>query len=456
MRTDRRVVALLALVALLPAFASAGTTVIYSEIASSSTSDVPGLPGVKFDGFDRPYRSPDGSYWALTAGTDLGFSEDEVLVFGSGVSGAVTIREGTPAPWAPGENTGSLDTNLSINNAGQYVFATNTDGPSTADEYIVLWDGANFVTAAQEGQGVPGIAGETYGSYLLSANIDNSGAVGWKAYSTNGGLPSDQDDFLIHNGTVLAQAGNPAYAPTGQGGGGTENWGNFGLSSSADFYVSTDGNTWVTQGSLTGSSDFNAVFAVNNDIKVQEGYTIGDFTSPVESIVEGIGTPGGDWYVRGDNDDQQDWVVRNGDVIARTGDAVPGGFADENFSDVRYSACFFAMTGNDVGDFVYGAVTDYVDEDLDAVIVLNNESVLLRQGDPVDVDGNGAYDDDAYIDIFNNDDSFLTNDGWYYFTADLRDGAGSGIGQAFMRVQIPEPTTLGLVLVGALALLRRR
>ncbi len=59
-------------------------------------------------------------------------------------------------------------------------------------------------------------------------------------------------------------------------------------------------------------------------------------------------------------------------------------------------------------------------------------SVLARQGDPVDLDGNGLPDDDVFVDIFNNDDGFLTDAGLLYFTADLQNGAGAALGQGFL------------------------
>ena len=159
---------------------------------------------------------------------------------------------------------------------------------------------------------------------------------------------------------------------------------------------------------------------------------------------------------RGYNDDSQDWVVYNGDVVARTGDEVPGTGGGEHYSDALYSSTFYHMAANNLGDYIFGATTDFVDPDFDAVIVLNGLEVVARQGDPVDLDGNGVFDDDAYIDIFNNEDGFLTDSLMFYFTADLRDGAGNGIGQAFLALQIPEPTSLVLIGFGALALIRRR
>jgi hypothetical protein len=76
--------------------------------------------------------------------------------------------------------------------------------------------------------------------------------------------------------------------------------------------------------------------------------------------------------------------------------------------------------------------------------------VVAREGDPVDLDGNGTFDDDAYIGrgtntltAFEPNDAFLTDNGLLYFIANLRDdpvsgndlnsNPVSGTPQAFMR-----------------------
>jgi hypothetical protein len=151
-----------------------------------------------------------------------------------------------------------------------------------------------------------------------------------------------------------------------------------------------------------------------------------------------------------------DWLVRNGVVLAATGDPVPGGLPGELFDDTSFAATFFSMTGNGAGDYVYGGVTNNVDTNANGVLVFNNSTVLLREGDAVDLNGNGLADDDAFLSVFNNEDAFLTDDLRYYFTADLRDGAGTALGQAFMTLTIPEPCSLALVVWGMMLLWCRR
>lgn len=92
--------------------------------------------------------------------------------------------------------------------------------------------------------------------------------------------------------------------------------------------------------------------------------------------------------------------------------------------------------------------------------------VFFREGDPVDLDGNGLFDDDAFFMVqgkttisLNNqvDNLILTDDGRVIASIDLKNGAGEFIGQAVVSVAIPEPASATLVLaLGGLLLRRRR
>lgn len=403
-------------------------TVIYSEIAGDDTSLVPDGAGIagnaRFDSFDRPYRSPDGLGWIISASTDLATGEDEIIIVGSGTTGTTVVREGTGfgVPTGVG-NVGPIDRNLGLTNDGRFVYTTNTDGDTASDELVVLFDGLGFSTWFREGEAVPGFAGNVFGTTLNATGIRADGLPLVRATSTVGSLPSDQDDFLFNAGDLVAQEG--VTTPTGE----VEAWDLF---DSNDFYANADGTSYLAQGDLTGDTTTDDVVVVDDAVVVREGSVIAGsgFASPVETILEPFMTSAGDWFARGDNDDQQDWVVRNGDVILATGSPITPG-STETFSDVPFSSTFFWMGGNGIGDWVVGGTTSNADEFADAVLVLNGETVLARQGDQVDVDGDGTLDD-AFINVFNNDDGFLTDDRLLYFTATLVDGLGTDLGQAFL------------------------
>ncbi len=433
--------------------ASAMPTVIYSEVASSPTSMVPGLGGLLFESFDRPYASADGSSWIISAIADTDTATDEFIIVGSGNSGAVVVQEGVTV-MPDGSLAGPIERNMGVNNSGDYAFATNTNGDTASDEAVVKWNaGSNaFEFAKQEGQPVPGVANEVFGATTNAAGITNAGDAFFRTTASVGDLPSDDDDFLFHGTNIVAQSN--VTTPGNQAGGATEPWDNFDTN---DFYVSADGQNYLAQGDLQGDTGTDDVVVVNDNVALQEGSPINAGGKNIGAFTESLMNPGGAWFARGDYDDDQDWLVRNGDVIAETGDPVPGGLPGETLSDAVFSSTFFAMTGNGVGDFVYGATTSNPDTEADAVLVVNNSFVLLRQGDAVDLDGNGILDDGVLIDIFNNDDMFLTDDGTLYFTAELVEVTGAPLGQAFISVQIPAPGAgLALGLMGLAGLRRRR
>jgi hypothetical protein len=145
--------------------------------------------------------------------------------------------------------------------------------------------------------------------------------------------------------------------------------------------------------------------------------------------------PGGNWYVRGNNDvSELDWVYSNGAVLAAGGDEIfPA--AGENWDDTDFSDLFFLHVGNTAGDFVIGGVTDAASL-TNGVLVVNNETVAVREGDPIDLDGNGMFDDDAFFDTFGNDDAVLTDEGLLYLVATVKDGTNTRIGQGFFEIDL--------------------
>ncbi|KAA0237229.1 hypothetical protein EDM76_06850 [bacterium] len=75
-------------------------------------------------------------------------------------------------------------------------------------------------------------------------------------------------------------------------------------------------------------------------------------------------------------------------------------------------------------------------------MVYNGTTVLMREGDPIDHDNNGFFDDDVFLASFQPNDMHLTDSGLVYFLATLRNGAGTALGDAFLRIAVPEPATL--------------
>jgi uncharacterized repeat protein (TIGR01451 family) len=230
---------------------------------------------------------------------------------------------------------------------------------------------------------------------------------------------------MVLGATLLAQEG--VTVPTGQLG--SEFWENFDVN---DFFISADGTHWLVQGDLTGDAATDDVVAVDGAVVVQEGVILpgSGFTDPVDGtgIVGVHMDAGGNWFVRGNNDvSEQDWVYRNGTVIATLGSPIHTGTA-EVWDDTDFGDCFFLHVGNGNGDWVIGGVTD-APSIANGVLVVNGTDEVVREGDQVDLDGNGMFDDDTFFDTFGNDDGFLSDAGLFYFVATIKDGTDTRIGQ---------------------------
>jgi hypothetical protein len=129
--------------------------------------------------------------------------------------------------------------------------------------------------------------------------------------------------------------------------------------------------------------------------------------------------------------------------VAATGVAIGGGAES-------YGTVFYAFNGNSVGDWILACNTDSADPAADEVLVWNGQ-VVAREGDPVDIDGNGAFDDGAFIGRGNNtlgafqaDDLWLSDSNDVFVLLHLNDGLGNdlnsspafGTPDAFVRIQL--------------------
>jgi hypothetical protein len=415
-------------------------TVIFTDIAGHPTAAVPGYPGVQFSSFDRPYGSPNGN-WIMSSDTDRATGTDEALL----VNGAVALFEGDSAAWTAGELVGFIDQRMDINDTGDWVFATNTDGATAADEYIVQSVGGVLSAAAQEGSAIPALipplngAGPfTWGTTLDSPVIAADGTVGFSS-DTIGGAITTENDILVLGTSLHAQEG--VTVPAGQLG--AEFWENFDVS---DFFITPDGLHWLAQGDLTGTTTSDDVVVADGSVVLQEDVIIpgSSFVNPIDGsgIIGVFMDAGGNWFTRGNNDTtEQDWVVRNGVVIAAIGDPIYVG-ATEVWDDTIYTSGYFFHVGNSGGDWVIGGVSDAVTTS-DGVLVANGTVEVAREGEPLDLDGNGTFDDNAYINTFGNDDAVLTDGRVLYMVITMRDDTGASIGDAFVSVDLtPVPVEL--------------
>jgi hypothetical protein len=90
--------------------------------------------------------------------------------------------------------------------------------------------------------------------------------------------------------------------------------------------------------------------------------------------------------------------------------------------------------GDSAGNTLISGNTDNPNANLDTVLVLNQTEVLVREGEPVDVDGDGQYNDDAFVNTILS--AYLTDGEVLYFRGSLRNAGGTNLGDAFIRADL--------------------
>ena len=89
-----------------------------------------------------------------------------------------------------------------------------------------------------------------------------------------------------------------------------------------------------------------------------------------------------------------------------------------------------------MGDHVVIGATDHPDPSLDTVVVLNGRHVVAREGDGVDLDGDGWANDGFFIDGFGEEDLVLTDALDLLVVVTLRGTTGAREGQALVRLRL--------------------
>lgn len=439
------------------AFAGGLNRALFTNIQTSDTSLIPGDGGLRFrtgttSQFDRVFVSENGQHWLFRAlaASPATTSNDELLVagqFASSTGAYIAVREGN-ATGFDGFTFGTIRQQSGINNAGVYAFSADTTNANTGSDDVVV-RGANGVNTlmAREGTAVPG-SGFFYGPTNDGVGITNFGEVLFRSFVFTGSVPSTSGLVRITDpltGSVFAQTLatvplNQLVAP---------NQALNGLNG-ATLRVNGSGSRTIHSASLLGPTSSDLVTIVNNSIAAQEGAILpgSTFTSNVSSMDTAAGTRQiSDAYAifRGTNVDTIDWVSMNGAVVAATDTPIYNG-ASETFDDTSFAATFFLNAVSALGDYVVGGVTSNPNTASNAALIFSGGFEVAREGDPVDVNGDGLFNDNAFLSVFNNDDCGLTFDGKFYFMADLRDSAQLTIGQAVIVTQVGvQPSAINLV-----------
>jgi hypothetical protein len=419
--------------------------VLISDVGGAASSVIPAqgsFPGTTIsftaENMTRPFASPDRTRWIMSVDTDLTGTEDRVLLVGTTqpFTYSVAVQEGVTA-LDLGDLPGEFDYSMGINNAGQYVWSTTTNAVANND-VVVRGSGATQTVVVREGDLAPAISVDA--SYLganAASGIRADGSIVFTAtlagtagtttdtavFDNNGSAVLGQEGVTIPGGSAFTYDGflNAVAANVGEG-------------------VMVAGTHTAVGGTLnTGTATNTDMMVVDGSVVLRAGGVIPGVPGTVTDVLFNDVLASGTWLAYGSNSSGVDWAMRSGVVLARTGDPLfPG--ASNKWSDAVYGQCFFGFCANNVGDYVIAGTFDG-ETSSNAVYVANGQRIVIRENDPIDVDGNGIFDDDRFIGTFRDDRMFLTDDGWLFLVSRLRDSSGvcgtvDGTNQALLRINI--------------------
>jgi hypothetical protein len=436
-------------------------TVIFSEAPGHPTAIVPGAVGLdgkpivtEFKAMEILTVSPNGNRWVIKARSHGGSDVETMIVEGTFDTGAVLMQEGQPIPGgAAGEvfdffGTGGADFGTSLHFV---VTARARGGDSAIAQKGFFCNHDNECTLVRE-QGDPALGltdlppnpsgDELFGNSFGSFHLVEPGLIGSQD-PTIQNIHSSRRPAVFYGDNAFLQAG---VSPIGN-----NTWEHFDLNG---FSTTRDGSTFLVIGRDDGPASQDGIVVVGSatagagggigTVVLREGTEIGESGVVIDGVFQTRLVDDGSWFARGDDADNDDWAVRNGVVIAKTGDPIVPG-SDEHWGDA-----IVAVNGNNDGHWVISGKTDSADPATDSVIVwkgFGDPIVVLREGDPVDLDGNGEFDDDAFVGQGDPDgaalhanDLFITPAFDIYTFVSLRNAAGEDLGSfgsggdAFIRI----------------------
>lgn len=411
--------------------------VIYSEIAGHPTADAPGVldaagqpTTANFTALEDLSLRQDGDEWVIKGRTDVFGGNDPIIIRGGGKIGTMFMQDGQPFKGGvAGELYDFFDSApgpVSWNEDGDMGFSARAQGgDSTIKEKVVFYDPLLDVHTIVYTESTP-VSGlidqppnpsgdELLGNSVSGVHVTNDDVLRFICTPLQN-CHSSRYPAFFHGSVGVRQSGVTLI--------GGEIWDSFDL---GDAGGTPDGAHWYAQGDTQAAAN-DDILAVDDVVVVREGTAIGASGVTADAVFFTRMLENGDYFARGDDPANNDWTMRNGEVIVKTGDAVPS--AKEGVE--LWGDALGAWNGNVLGEWILAGNTDNPDTNADTVLVYDGQTIVAREGDPVDVDGNGAFDDDAFIRTFSPNDAFVTDNGDILFLASLRDGAGTNLGDAFM------------------------
>ena len=205
-----------------------------------------------------------------------------------------------------------------------------------------------------------------------------------------------------------------------------------------DFWAAADGSRWLVQGGPRRDTAKDDVVVVDGQVVLQEGVP-----GPGDGHVAPISSGGvrgacmdasGAWLARGGNTGGHDWVVRDGSIVAETGEPLTPG-AQERWDDAGVRAGVLRGGRRLVAGVTWWVARPITQTQRSTRCSSSTGSGSSRASDPVDLDGDGAFDDGVFIDTFGDDDLALTEELRALCVVTLKDTTGARVGQALVSIR---------------------
>ncbi|MAW59962.1 MAG: hypothetical protein CMJ94_03885 [Planctomycetes bacterium] len=442
----------LALSALAAPQAAPRVEVLRSTLPGSVTSEVPGYPGIEITKFRDFSISPSGRFVVLAQSTG---STPAHFVIGD--DGTV-LGNGEVAPWTSADTMilSYSAAGVAVNDAGQ-IFVNTLVNESTGGQrvWIARKTGGAWLGMYDSKSAIPGAPGVFFNAFDELNGLAN-GQVAF--YTDARGLPLDRNRFLLNPPAILEREGvtGPIDSLSGALLDVWDNW-----SADASFQVTPDGAHRLVRGTVASAPSLsNEFYTYDGDLIIAEQTVLAGsgFVDPVLEVYHMHLGHEGTWMATGVNDPpgsaspREFWFVRDGAVVAQTGDPIVPGDARiwHDGTGVARGAYFAVSNGTQHYLAGYGDHTGTGDRK--QVIVLEGDQVVLEAGDPIDLDGNGLFDDNLIVEAFGVEQwNTVDRTGRLWLIAILRDTANNKTVEALLRIS-PHPVTLAVpTLVGGQA-----
>ena len=406
-------------------------TMIFASSAHAGTSgkdDVPGMPGMKFSNFNKIYGSS-GSYWSTAAsitGAGVTPSTDQIVVIGNGLSGiSIPAREGVTAVGSGGQllNLSGLAVPR-VNGTG--VWAIGFIPAAGNPGLIVRGEGSTFETVATGSTPSP-VPGYDYGATFASTTIADSGRL-W--FLSDGVSGTPRAAMATDGSSIVALEATTVFdAPVPDGVGGLLRSIVF-SQTAPTYHVSADGDATLYLADIDEGSGLRSLI-YNDQIVLQVGQAgPGLPGSTITAISECWLEVDQSWFARATLGANGAAIYRNRELIARIGAPITPGSSETWTTITDYK-------GDLWGNYIVTGITTAASAS-NEVAVLNGSSVIAREGDPVDLNGDGEFNDNLFIHSF-RDRCFMTGEYAFYVGARMKATAAgtSSLGANVSLIRIP-------------------